>query len=72
MKNKFTCVLKFRDENMPKMYQEESTKDLAISTLYHWSKQFAGIGIMYFINPKKDMVVFNQLGEYWFTLPSRL
>jgi hypothetical protein len=71
MKNKFTCVLKFRDQNMPKMYQDEKNVDLAVCTINHWAKQFAGIQSLNVYNPEGDKMCFDNFGNYFFTIQAK-
>jgi hypothetical protein len=71
MKNKFTCVLKFRDQNMPKMYQDEKNVDLAVCTINHWSKQFAAIQSLNVYTPEGDKMCFDNFGKYFFTIQAK-
>jgi hypothetical protein len=54
---------------MPKMYQKESSEDLAIATISHWSKQFAGIKCLDYFTPDGDKICFDYSGRYIFTFP---
>jgi hypothetical protein len=66
---KYTCVCKFADNNMPSMRQIEDSESLAMATINHWSKQFAGIRLLYFFDPWGNKVCFSADGRYLFTIP---
>jgi hypothetical protein len=70
MNKNYTCKLKFKDNNIPDLIQIEKTESLAISTINHWSKQFAGISSMCFFTPENDCICFGRNANYVFTIPA--
>jgi len=52
------------------MKQIEKTESLALATINHWSKQFAGISSLWFITPDGDKICFDRFANYVFTIPS--
>ena len=69
MNKNYTCKLKFTDKNIPDLIQIEKTESLAIATINHWSKNFAGISSLCYFTPEGDKICFNSQGQYLFTIP---
>lgn len=71
-KKTYTCMMTFEDENMPVSVQKEPTDTLAIATINHWSKNFAGIKSLCFIDPEGNKHCFYRNGQYAFTIPAQV
>ena len=68
----YTVVVKFQDENMPKMRYVEKTQELAGASMAHAVATFASIKHVDIFTPTGDNHVFNGRGDYMFTIPAGL
>lgn len=70
MKKQYDVVLKFRDDNMPKMVHKTDSLEDAKFTVSHWLKQFAAIKAIYIDDHKEnERAVISATGEYMFSIP---
>ena len=65
---KYTCVMRFRDSNMPSMKQNVQSEEQAISQLHHWKNQFAGVSSFAMWTPLMNKYCFDSQMNYLFTV----
>lgn len=67
--NQYTCIMNFKDKNMPSMRQAVESESAAKTRLNIWYKQFAGVSSFAMWTPQGDKICFNSRGDYLFTIP---